>query len=260
MTNTQTAEYSESVNTLVGVFGHKNAQTVYNKDSDKLKFTRGNMKIGEDTLIFNLGSATACPSAKLGLCDLSHRKYGGSGECYALRSEYMYPQSLPFRTLQSIQWKEWSAATIADQMFSEIVRSQKTITPVKFIRFNESGDFYSIDCVKKMGRIAGYLKELCEVADIPIVKLYLYTHRIDIFSGETGKALLESLPSNLTITGSNFKLHNEFRVLDISREELNTRDENGVKKYKYTCANDCTSCNLCKLRNGQGITIIQAKH
>jgi hypothetical protein len=255
-----TLEYRKSVDTLQGVFGHKNAQKVFNKDPEKLKFTVGNSKIGEDTLIFNMGSAHACPSAKLGLCDMAHKKYGGDGTCYALQAEYFYPQSLPFRTMQKVQWETLTAAQIADEMFTEIIRSQKTKYPIKFVRYNESGDFYSIDCVRKAGRIAGYIAELCEVANIPTVKFYTYTHRSDIFQGDMGKTLVESLPKNFTVNGSNFKVHNEFRVMNVSRAERDARDANGKKVNKFTCLDDCSKCSLCKIHGEKGITIIQAVH
>lgn len=251
--------YKEKVNLLVGVFSHKNAQKVFNKRENELAYTIGNAKIGEDTLIFNMGSAHNCPSARLKLCPMAPRHLGGNNSCYALQAEYMYPQSLPFRTLQKIQWEEWPAAKIADAMFTAISKKANTKYPIRYVRFNEAGDFYSVSCVRKAGKIAAYIAELCKRAGIPVVKFYTYTHRSDLFEGIGGKALINSLPANFTINGSNFKVHNEFRVLKISRAERDRR-ENGAKVNKFTCLDDCTKCSLCKVHGSAGVTIVQALH
>lgn len=255
-----TAAYKNSFQVLKKGFSHKNAQIVLNANENKLAYTLGNSKIGEDTLIFNMGSAHTCPSAKLGLCDMAHKSLGGNGKCYALKAEYFYPQSLPFRTLQKVQWDNWTAGEIADQIFAVIFRSRKFKTPVRFVRFNEAGDFYTFSCVMKAGKIAGYVAELCKRAGLPVVKFYTYTHRSDLFKGIGGAALLSSAPANFTINGSNFKAHNEFRVMEITRAERDAKDENGKKVNKYTCMDDCSICSLCKVHGKEGITVIQSRH
>lgn len=255
-----TAEYKKQFQVLKAGFPHKNAQVVLNANENKLAFVLGNSKIGNDTIIFNMGSAHSCPSAKLGLCEMAHSKFGGNGRCYALKAEYFYPQSLPFRTLQKVQWENFTAAEIADQLFTEIYRSRRYKAPIRYVRYNESGDFYSMSCVMKAGKIAGYVAELCKRAGLPIVKFYTYTHRSDLFKGIGGQALLASCPSNFTINGSNFKAHNEFKVLEISRKERDEKDSTGKKVNKFTCLDDCTKCSLCKTHGKEGITIIQARH
>lgn len=250
-----TTEYRDQIPNLKGQFSHRYAHDSIAKNMDRLAFTVGNRKIGEDTLIFNMGSATECPSARMGLCTLAHKKWGGDGKCYALKAEATYPASLAFRSIQALQWEHFTAAQIADAIFTEVMATQKRKTPIRFVRFNESGDFYSFSCVMKAGRIAGYVAELCKRASVPVVKFYTYSHRSDIFAGIGGQALLKSLPRNLTINGSNFKAHNEFKVMKITRPERDT------KAYgKSTCKDDCSACSLCKGRNQDGITIIQAMH
>lgn len=252
--------YTEKLEAMKAEFPHAYAQSSITKNQAvKLSYTIGNLKIGEDTLIYNMGTATECPSAKLGLCSLAHKKWGGNGKCYALKAEAMYPASKAFRSIQAIQWETFSATEIADAIFSEVVSRRNRKTPLRFVRFNESGDFYSFSCVRKAGKVAGYVGELCRRAGLPVLKFYTYTHRQDIFAGIGGQALLASLPANFTINGSNFKAHNEFRVMNISRPERD-RKENGTKVHKFTCLDDCSRCSLCKGRNSQGITIIQAMH
>jgi hypothetical protein len=250
------SNYAPGLQKLKAEYPHPQAQAVLKRDG--LAFNAGNLKIGEDTLIYNMGSATECPSAILGLCDLAHKKHGGNGKCYALKAEAMYPQSKAFRNLQALQWETWSAAKIADALFTEIHARRNRKTPIRFVRFNEAGDFYSLSCVRKAGRIAGYVAELCKRAGLPVVRFYTYTHRSDIFQGPGLAGILASLPRNFTINGSGFKVHNEFRVLPITRAARDAR-ENGTKVNKFTCLDDCSRCSLCKVR-GAGITIIQALH
>ena len=54
----------------------------------KKLFKRGNHKIGKDTLIFNMGPASLCPSKDRGLCQVAHK-------CYALRDERRYHHVVP---------------------------------------------------------------------------------------------------------------------------------------------------------------------
>ena len=255
-----TTAYKALLGNLSETFSHPRARQSIARHGDRLAFTVGNLKIGPDTLIFNMGSATDCPSAKMGLCKLAHKKHGGNGKCYALKAEAMYPASLAFRSIQAIQWEHFTAAQIADAIFTEVSKSQKRAMPIRYVRLNESGDFYSFSCVLKAGRIAGYVMALCKLAGIPVVKFYTYSHRSDIFAGIGGQALLKSLPANLTINGSNFKAHNEFRVLNITRPERDAKGLDGTKVNPYTCKDDCSICSLCKGRNQAGITIIQSMH
>lgn len=249
--------YTESISVLSAVIlstgnPHK-ARPLANTSS--LKYSIGNSKIGDDTLILNMGTAMNCPSAKLGLCSLAHRKHGGDGSCYALKAEYLYPSSIPYRSIQKIQFDLWEAEKIAHEMF-KVIYKKRNGKRIKYVRFNESGDFHSVEQVRKAGKIARLVQEFCHMAEIPVVRFYTYTHRSDIFLGND--ELISSLPSNFVINGSNFKVHNEFRVLDISRSERDKKVD-GIKINRYTCLDDCSKCSLCKVRS-TGITIIQAKH
>lgn len=199
--------YQEKLNLLSSLFLDKQSQSVIKKAQDKLCYTIGNFKIGEDTLIINLGSALHCPSARLGLCNLAHKKHGGNGKCYALKAERMYPASRLFRAVQYFQWQYFEPELIADYIFKEILRSQKLKNKakhIKFIRLNEAGDFHSIDQVKKVDQVLRYINEFTDLYNLKPIKLYTYSHRSDLFLGDTGKGLLNSLCDNFTINGSNF--------------------------------------------------------
>ena len=99
---------------------------------NNFEYTIGNKKIGKDTLIFNMGSATNCPSKKLGLCKHCDK-------CYALKAEKMYPQVLPFRQKQEKYWLNTSIDLIIDDFVLALTKHKN----IKYVRFNESGDFHS---------------------------------------------------------------------------------------------------------------------
>ena len=67
-------------------------------------FKYGNSKVGEDTLIINMGSATKCPSAARGLCNIA-------GKCYAVRDEKIYSDVVRnYRDRQEDYWLRTPAA------------------------------------------------------------------------------------------------------------------------------------------------------
>jgi hypothetical protein len=173
-----------------------------------MRVSIGNKKIGRNTTIFNMGPATSCPSKALGLCQLCD-----TSKCYALKAERQYPAVLPYRENQAFSWAMETAETIAAD-----IKSQSTKN-TKFVRFNESGDFYGQDCVTKIKAIARLLPEY---------KLYGYTARKDLS--------FTKLPSNLCINGSNWARGkmNKFTAVTI------------VDDSRPVCVGDCRICGLCK--------------
>jgi hypothetical protein len=207
------------------------------------EYSIGNMKIGNDTLIFNMGSATDCPSGKIGLCTLFQ-----TNDCYALKSEKMYPQVLPFRTRQESYWLENDAFTIAGEIAKAFARKLKT--PLKYVRVNEAGDMHSSECLEKLIQIANIL---------PDIIFYTYTHRSDIVTNDI------TLPDNLIINCSNFtrKGCNSFsvefnvKVNSLKKEFVIAR--HAIKKIHganaLSCIGDCSKCTLCKINHGKTIWV-----
>ena len=185
------------------------------------RITRGNKKIGKDTLILNMTSATDCPSRKRGLCQLKNTK-----QCYALQPERMYPQCLPFRRAQEEQWDRMSAEEIAEVIAGIVKRARK---PIKYLRFSEAGDFRTQADVNKMSRLADLLRPAG-------LRVYGYTARSDLSYGKVSR--------NMVLTGSGFIVHNQFRAV----EELSGAHP--------VCPGNCRSCNRCKVRGGKIIEVL----
>ena len=178
-----------------------------------------NRKVGSDTAIINMGPATDCPAARLGLCQV-----GGQKKCYAMKAERMYPNVLKYRRKQAKIWKQVSAKEIADKIL-ELTKKEhrdnydKIKRKLKYLRFSEAGDFESQADVDKMSEIAELLKGKLVV--------YGYTARKDLDFSKTS--------DNMIINGSNFMVDNMFKVVAKIPEDA-----------KFVCNGNCRKCNLCK--------------
>lgn len=181
-------------------------------------YTIGNQKIGKDTLIFNMGSATYCPSKALGLCKIE--------KCYAMKAERFYPQSLPFKQKQACFWTSNNWQVITEYIMQALNKHKG----IKFIRFNESGDFYSQSDVLKLKRIATALQVIK-----PSIVIYGYTARRDLN--------FDNLPKTLTVNGSSFMISNNFSPYHDNA------------KIDVVCIGDCRNCDYCKFKHGLNIAV-----
>jgi hypothetical protein len=179
---------------------------------------RGNKKIGADTLIFNMAPAELCPSRDKSLCQIAHK-------CYALKAEKQYHHVVPqYRFRQALFWLINDAKTIANTIKTKA--NNIRVGEIKYVRLNESGDFWDQNCVKK-------LFEVCN--EVPKLRFYIYTARRDLN--------FEGRPENLTINGSGFMVDNSFNPVDFPT---------GVN----TCPNDCRTCDMCKKSDNKEIEVV----
>ena len=188
----------------------------------------GNTKLPSTTCVFNMGSAHSCPSMALGLC--SAMKAGV--KCYAIKAEYSFhPQCRPYRDRQEKFWKSISGKDFVTQFL--FLNALKRV-PFTALRLNESGDFWSQECVDKAEYIATELSKFG-------IKTYCYTSRKDLDYSKV---------QNLIINGSGFTkagIVNEFKIVN-----------KGEKIQGYgKCAGDCSICNRCQHK---GMKTIVEKH
>ncbi len=241
----------------------------------------GNAKVGENTLIINMGPATTCPSAERGLCPIA-------GKCYAARDERLYEARgaiMPYRQKQQAYWLGNDAEQIAFDIqeifegyerilakrFEKAYKEAKAAhrkrpkreAPKKIVRWNESGDFHSMECIEKLMKIA----ELT-----PDILHYTYTHRTDLIE------LLEGRPKNLVVQVSvdNQKDSDKYNKLgfntfftDTTISIRNRKTVEGLDphegatkllKAKYgknalVCKWSCEDCGLCKVNHAKPIHI-----
>ena len=229
----------------------KAKRTTYIK-KDGLELSLGNLKLPDNTLIFNMGSATDCPSFALGMCKVVCPKTGENA-CYAKDPEVQYPDVKPYRDRQQAYWLNHTgyqiAVTLVDVLTTRKRKDKKTgkltemFNHVKYFRFNEAGDFWSQDCVDKLDIIAKVLKQLG-------ITTYGYTARTDL--DFTDVAFL--------VKGSGHDNSNN----GVCIAHPMTEDEAKALRFKTitidgidfkVCPEDCSICGMCKKDNGLNIAI-----
>jgi len=192
----------------------------------------GNHKIGKDTMIFNMSTATACPSKRLGLCKVVNNKT----RCYAFKAEQQYKDNvLNYRENQSKYWKEKTAEEIIADI-KNIISKKKS--PVKYFRFNESGDFEEQKDISKLSTISESIKHEFNITT------YGYTARSDLNFKDCKFLVKGSGWYGPGLTGSTVVINN--------KSEL---PENYI-----LCPgekNSCASCDLCKTETKTNIAFIK---
>jgi hypothetical protein len=191
--------------------------------------SKGNKKLPATTWIFNAGSATDCPSKKLGLCQCV---IDGKNKCYAKRPEDFRPSVLPYRRAQGKLWKRVNPVEFTDQLLSASKRSKTK--PMHCFRFNEAGDF------KNQAQLDWFVV-VCSILKYNGIKCYGYTARTDLNLSQLLKVASVNVSNDLGswIT----KGANRFRM---------------VQEYSGTaprCAGNCRKCTLCLDVQGTEIEI-----
>jgi len=183
----------------------------------------GNKKLPKTTAIFNLGSATECPSKALGLCKLAK-------ECYAMKAEKQYPACRPYRDRQLSYWNQ----VTVDQFVDEFIdATEKKRTKVNALRVNESGDFYTQADVDK-------LSEIAELLMTQGVKVYVYTARRDLDFSQ--------VHYNLNVMGSFITAEQNISAfIGVKGAKEMAKKMRGIYRKTAVCPGDCTKCSLCQV-------------
>lgn len=189
-----------------------------------LSLAVGNTKLGPDTIILNMGAAYDCPSKALGMCAIPDN-------CYAAKAECMYPNVLPCCNAQ----KEYWLNTPKEDILSDITQALsigKRSSKIRYLRFNESGDFWSQKCVDKLSYISAKLE----------LRFGLITY------GYTARHDLDYSTINFILRGSSHDKAPHGRTiarrLSPGQKQAKTLSIDNTK-YRV-CPMDCRKCRLCK--------------
>lgn len=179
----------------------------------------GNHKLGKDTLIFNMETATHCPSRKLGICPVVNAGL----KCYAHKAEITYKNVVPqYRKRQRIYWRTTSKDKILDY-FSKYIDRRKIET--KYFRYNESGDFRDQKDIAKLDYISDKLKERHGIVT------YGYTARKDLIFKDIG----------FLVKGSGWNAKN-------GKTMIINKNQKAPKNF-FVCPANCKICDTCKQDN-----------
>lgn len=214
-----------------------NISDVKYKNNISIDYKIANSKISNnDTIIFSIGTALNCYSAKKGYCQLYKNK-----KCYALKNELQYNFSILFKDRQKTQFEKMNAFELAN----EFIKIKAKYPKIKYIRLNESAEIEKKH-MQKLNTIANIIEK-------HNIKLYTYTHNIEISKDDITS-------NNFAINSSNknIKLSNRFlsfdkaknnRILNIQKQKTNKRKISFVK-----CNANCETCKICTSK--RNITIL----
>lgn len=235
-----------------------NQLTSYSENELRHLIKWGNTKLPNTTAIFNMGTATGCPAAKLGLCEFRTTckfKAVKKNKCYAIHPENFRPNVKKYRLRQMKYWLNVSAEKFAYEFIQ--VYNHKVIKPT-LLRFNEAGELWGQNCVTKLEQISKL------IFDATGVKSYIYTHRTDLklpvnskylnvvhsgkdnnnYSSETATELIKRLNKPIVRYIGVTKQEYEY----IKRNRLILNKNNVYPNFKkYICIGDCKKCNLCAM-------------
>lgn len=230
-----TDKLTSIVNEFKGLSATSKANEYINNSIMPVKI--GNEKIGDDTIIINTNHALNCYCSKKGYCSMKK-------DCYAKKSSNIYINSCLYNLAAEVNFKKLSV----EKIIADIKTIIKTAdTDIKFIRFNEAGDFISYDMFKKADKIAAYFKNNYDIIS------YTYTHNIE----------LEDYIKD--IDNSNIVLNYSYDVktsLDVKKCIVINKSDiyNYLNDNNYViCGGVCSNCSYCKNKNEKR-TVIFVNH
>jgi hypothetical protein len=159
-----------------------------------LNFSKGNAKLGKQTLIFNLPAGKTCPGAmfckSFAVVDANGKRTIQDGEhtefrCFAASSEVQYDAVFENRASNLKMIVDAIQNGSAADLINDSIQHHRTKN-TKLVRIHESGDFFS----------GAYLDAWIEVAHRnPDLKFYCYSKSLQLF-------LNFKLPANFYLTAS----------------------------------------------------------
>lgn len=197
----------------------------------------GNEKIGDDTIIINTNHALNCYCSKKGYCNMKK-------DCYAKKSSNTYVNSCLYNLAAEINFKNLSAEKIISDIEGVINSADSDI---KFIRFNEAGDFINYALFKKANKIATYFMKKYDIIS------YTYTH-----NKELEEYITDIYNSNIVLNYS----YNIKTSLDVKKCIVIDKSDiyNYINDNNYViCGGVCSNCSYCKNKKEKR-TVIFVNH
>lgn len=196
----------------------------------------GNSKIGDDTMILNLNHGLNCYSSKMGYCE-------NCNTCYAKEYQSTYKNSCLFGLASEINFNNLGITEIIKGIENKFKKEFKK-NKIKFLRFNESGDFTSFESFKKANQIAKHFFQNYGIIS------YSYTHN---------KELLKHIDY---IDNSYIVVNWSIKTPKNSKRCITAYEYN--KKYldnsKYViCNGECKNCSYCKDKDDKRIIVFMAR-
>lgn len=176
-------------------------------------FSIGNAKLSDDTLIINFTSALQCPS--VGVCPVTQKA------CYAVAGELRIPEvrrknlKVQEMWIRAIRNKKIGEVFGIAQMYIEILKNTKK--PIRYVRFNEAGDFLNQDILDAAALFASTVKKEYGVMSMAYTanKFLDFTKEID---GQPIDKIIKINASRLDIKLSKDSVNNSFLATNMDFE------------------------------------------
>lgn len=194
----------------------------------------GNEKIGDDTIIINTNHALNCYCSKKGYCNMKK-------DCYAKKSSNTYVNSCLYNLSAEINFKKLSLEKIIYDI-RHVINSADNV--IKFIRFNEAGDFINYKAFKKANAIATYFKNKYDIIS------YTYTH-----NKELERYITDIDNSNIVLNYSyNVKTSLDVKkCIVINKSDIYNYVDNN-NNY-VICGGVCSNCSYCKNKKDNRVVV-----
>ena len=94
-----------------------------------IKIKYGNLKLGDDTIIFNMGPALTCPSKRLNLCPIYNESLLVKAKCYAEKAEILYKDKcINYKNqYEDVDISEYLDGRFDDSIIPEAFKGQKKV-------------------------------------------------------------------------------------------------------------------------------------
>ena len=195
-------------------------------ESKELHISIGNLKIGEDTGIFNNSSAHNCFSRKQGFC-------GECGKCYAFEEEEVYANVLMNNTINEYLMDNLPRKDIMSQ-FSAFYDANEDLL---FHRWNSFGEFRDIETFDLCDGVSSMLYR-----DFGVLS-YSYTHNplLDVDILQTSDIVMNFSYDVQQKEGNGWYGIKKCIVVEPYELPKYVRDPN-----YYICLGNCSMCPVCK--------------
>ena len=196
------------------------------EDSNSLEYVKNgimpmkiaNEKLGEDTIAVNVNSPLNCYCGKNEMCEQYH-------SCYAQKTT-RYPNSALFGVASAISFDLLTEEEIIAQLEELIENAEKEI---KYIRWNELAEFYSMDCFLKANRIAEHFYKKYGIIS------YSYTHNREL--------PVEILTESYIVMTFSYSVPNQKQSIVVDGKDL----PKYLNKEEFViCLGNCEGCPYCK--------------
>ena len=206
-----------------------NSKAIQYIDDEFMPSKIGNSKIGNDTIIININHAFNCFSDKNGYCE-------NCNCCYAKKAPNTYPNSFLYGFASEINFNKLSVNQIIKSI-EKLHKQELKQNNIKFLRFNEAGDFKSFDLFLKANEVAKHFKNRYNIIS------YTYTHNKELLTHK------EAIKNSYIVMNWSIKAGNGFKHTITCNKASDLAKYLADEDNYVICKGKCSNCSYCKNKN-----------